>query len=68
MMKSRVSQKGTIESVDRTGNAATVKLVWVSERDENVQEYTDYILLLIQEVSGKLWLKYSIFGRSPESN
>lgn len=45
-MKSKISQQGNIESVDRSGNAATVKLVWLSERDGNVHEYTDYILLL----------------------
>ena len=46
LMKSRISQKGKIESIDRTGNAATVKLAWVSKRDGNAQEYTYYILML----------------------
>lgn len=46
LIKSKISQKGNIGSVDRTGNAANVKLVWLSERDGIVHEYTDYILLL----------------------
>jgi len=41
-----IHQRGIIESVDWTGNAASVKLLWVSERKGKYQEYTDYILLL----------------------
>ena len=41
-----VHQRGTIEYVDWTGTAASVKLLWVSERQGTHREYTDYILLL----------------------
>ncbi len=46
VMKTKVSQRGTIVSVDRTGNAAFVKLVWQYERDGEKRDITDYILLL----------------------
>lgn len=59
LIKSKISQKGTIESVDRTGNAATVKLVWLSECDGNTNEYTDYILLLNIENEWKIVAKVS---------
>ena len=41
-----VSQNGTIQAVDRTGNAASVKLLWHYERGGEAREITDYILLL----------------------
>lgn len=44
--KARISQSGHIASVDRTGNAASVKLLWLSRSAVNLREYTDYILLL----------------------
>ncbi len=46
LMKKRVSQKGTIISVDVTGIAASVKLVWNYRNAEEAREITDYILLL----------------------
>ncbi len=46
VVKKRVSQSGTIVSVDRTGNAASVKLVWQYEREGDKKEITDYTLLL----------------------
>ncbi|TFH09252.1 MAG: hypothetical protein E4H14_04785 [Candidatus Thorarchaeota archaeon] len=46
LMKTKVSQKGTIISVERTGDAASVKLVWQYEREGMEKEITDYILLL----------------------
>ena len=46
LIRSKILQRSNIESVDRTGNAANVKLVWSSERDGTIHEYTDYILLL----------------------
>ncbi len=59
LIKSKISQKSNIESVDRTGNAANVKLVWLSERDGNIHEYTDYILLLNLENEWKIVAKVS---------
>ena len=59
LMKSKICQKGNIESVDRTGKAANVKLVWLSERDGNLHEYTDYILLLNLENKWKIVAKVS---------
>ena len=56
-IKSKMSQEGNIESIDRTGNAANVKLVWLSERDGNTHEYTDYILLLNIENEWKIVAK-----------
>ncbi|MHA1909817.1 MAG: nuclear transport factor 2 family protein [Candidatus Thorarchaeota archaeon] len=46
VMRKRVSQSGTIISVDRSGDAASVKLRWDYEKDEEKLEITDYILLL----------------------
>ena len=45
-IKSKISQEGRITSVDQTGNAAYVKLVWLMEREDSQHEFTDYILLL----------------------
>ncbi|KXH70194.1 MAG: hypothetical protein AM326_01230 [Candidatus Thorarchaeota archaeon SMTZ-45] len=44
--RQQISQRGSIESVDRTGNAASVKLVWVFEKAGVRKRITDYILLL----------------------
>jgi hypothetical protein len=44
--KTRISQKSNIVSIDRTGNAAAVKLIWTSDQEGVFREYTDYILLL----------------------
>lgn len=46
LIKTKVSQKGTIVSAERTGDAASVKLVWHYEREGIKKEITDYILLL----------------------
>ncbi len=45
-IKVEISQKGNIVSVDQTGNAAAVKLVWLSKQVDITREFTDYILLL----------------------
>lgn len=44
--RKNVSQNGTIQAVDRTGDAASVKLLWHYERGGEAREITDYILLL----------------------
>ena len=44
--KTRISSKGNIVYVDRAGNAAAVKLIWLSEQEGVFRETTDYILLL----------------------
>jgi hypothetical protein len=46
VVRKQISQSGTIESIDRTGNAASVKLVWNYERSGQKKRITDYILLL----------------------
>ncbi len=53
-VKTRISQQGTLKSIDITGNAAAVKLVWVSNTDTIIREYTDYILLLKIEDEWKI--------------
>ena len=45
-VKEEVSQNGTIESIDLTGIAANVKLVWQFEKDGERKRITDYVLLL----------------------
>jgi hypothetical protein len=52
--KEMISQKGNIVSVDRTGNVAAVKLIWLSEQADAVRENTDYILLLRIEGEWKI--------------
>ncbi|MHA1959531.1 MAG: nuclear transport factor 2 family protein [Candidatus Thorarchaeota archaeon] len=52
--KAKISQKGTIASVDRTGDVAAVKLIWLSEQTDVIREYTDYILLLRIEGEWKI--------------
>ncbi len=44
--RKKVSQSGTIQAVDRTGDAASVKLLWHYEGEGEAREITDYILLL----------------------
>ncbi|MHA2119461.1 MAG: nuclear transport factor 2 family protein [Candidatus Thorarchaeota archaeon] len=46
VVRKQISQNGTIESIDRTGNAASVKLVWNYERGGQKKRITDYIFLL----------------------
>ncbi len=53
-VKTRISQRGNIVSVDRTGNVAAVKLIWLSEQEGVLREYTDYILLLKIEDEWKI--------------
>ncbi len=53
-IKTKLSESGTIISVDRTGNAATVKLVWLSKTSTSLRETTDYILLLKIEDEWKI--------------
>lgn len=53
-IKRDISQKGTIVSVDVTGVAASVKLVWDFERGDEKKEITDYILLLKIEHEWKI--------------
>lgn len=57
VMKKRISQKGTIVSAERTGDAASVKLVWNYNRDGVEGEITDYILLLKVEGNWKIVAK-----------
>ena len=45
-IKSSISQKGWIESVDYSGIAAAVRLEWISSRQNVEQRFTDFILLL----------------------
>lgn len=56
-MKNRVSQRGTIVSAERTGDAASVKLIWQYEKDGEEREITDYILLLRIEHDWKIVAK-----------
>jgi hypothetical protein len=56
---SKISQGGTIQKVDRTGDAAAVKLVWHYEREGVAQEITDYILLLRIDDEWKIVAKVS---------
>jgi hypothetical protein len=44
--RKQIKQRGRIESVDTTGNAASVRLVWNFEREGLTKRITDYILLL----------------------
>ncbi|MFW9848253.1 MAG: nuclear transport factor 2 family protein [Candidatus Thorarchaeota archaeon] len=53
-VKTKLSESGTIISVDRTGNAAFVKLVWLSKTSAYFRETTDYILLLKIEDEWKI--------------
>ena len=53
-IRKEISQKGTIVSVDVTGVAASVKLVWDYERGDEKREITDYILLLKIENEWKI--------------
>ena len=53
-VKTRISQRGNIVSVDRTGDVASVKLIWLSEQEGVLREYTDYILLLKIEDEWKI--------------
>ncbi|MGY5873516.1 MAG: nuclear transport factor 2 family protein [Candidatus Thorarchaeota archaeon] len=57
LMKTTISQSGTMVSAERTGDAATVKLVWQYERKGIKKEITDYILLLRIEDSWKIVAK-----------
>ncbi|MGY5876106.1 MAG: nuclear transport factor 2 family protein [Candidatus Thorarchaeota archaeon] len=57
VMKTKVSQKGTILFADRSGDAATVKLEWHYEKDGDRREITDYILLLRIEDEWKIVAK-----------
>lgn len=45
-VKEKISQEGAIESVDVTGDTASVKLVWDFKKEGNRKKITDYILLL----------------------
>jgi hypothetical protein len=54
-----IHQQGTIESVDCTGTIASVKLLWVSERQGTHHEFTDYILLLKIQNEWKIVSKVS---------
>jgi len=57
-----VSQRGTIQTVDRTGDAASVKLLWHYARGGETREITDYILLL--RISDEWKIVAKVFNES----
>ncbi|MFW9968230.1 MAG: nuclear transport factor 2 family protein [Candidatus Thorarchaeota archaeon] len=58
-MRNRVFQNATIQAIDVTGIAASVKLVWQFEMDGDKKRITDYVLLLRGEedwrIVGKIY-------------
>ena len=53
-VKTKLSESGTILSVDTTGNTAFVKLAWLSKTATTLRETIDYILLLKIEDEWKI--------------